>query len=133
MLSEICVVFFIYLVCCMLIWNNFVCFSIYRNKYTFYKYLILNKTKKWELKEVKLIEGVLSIIGSTFGNYKFIKLQANNKQIMNNFQEFCNEYIKVDKKYMASQPVPRLVLEFLGFSIVVVLIIFSVMVYDEMD
>ena len=37
----------------------------------------------------------------------------------------------MDKKYTFVQPVPRLILEFLGFSIVVVLIIFSVMMYDE--
>ena len=79
----------------------------------------------------KAMEEYYQIIGSTFGNYKFIKLQSNDEKIMNNFQNSCNRYIKVDKRYMSSQPVPRLILEFLGFSIVVVLIIFSVIMYDE--
>lgn len=132
MLSEICVVFFIYLV--MLYVNLkitlFVTLFMGLN-ILLIKYLILNKTKKWGTERSKAIEEYYQIIGSTFGNYKFIKLQSNDEKIMNNFQNSCNKFIKVDKKYMSSQPVPRLILEFLGFSIVVVLIIFSVMMYDE--
>ena len=132
MLSEICVVFFIYLV--MLYVNLkitlFVTLFMGLN-ILLIKYLILNKTKKWGTERSKAIEEYYQIIGSTFGNYKFIKLQSNDEKIINNFQNSCNKYIKVDKKYMSSQPIPRLILEFLGFSIVVILIIFSVMMYDE--
>ncbi|WP_278575364.1 ABC transporter ATP-binding protein [Fusobacterium ulcerans] len=132
MLSEICVVLFIYLVMLYIDLKITLFVSMFMGINIFFiKYLILNKTKKWGIDRSKAIEEYYQIIGSTFGNYKFIKLQANDKKIMNNFKISCNKYIKVDKKYMASQPIPRLILEFLGFSIVVVLIIFSVMMYDE--
>ena len=132
MLSEICVVFFIYLVMLYVDLKITLFVTVFMGiNILLIKYLILNKTKKWGIERSKAIEEYYQIIGSTFGNYKFIKLQSNDEKIMNNFQNSCNKYIKVDKKYMSSQPVPRLILEFFGFSIVVVLIIFSVMMYDE--
>ena len=132
MLSEICVVFFIYLVMLYVDLKITLFVTVFMGINIFLiKYLILNKTKKWGTERSKAIEEYYQIIGSTFENYKFIKLQSNDEKIMNNFQNSCNKYIKVDKKYMSSQPIPRLILEFLGFSIVVVLIIFSVMIYDE--
>lgn len=132
MLSEICVVFFIYLVMLYVDSKITLFVTVFMGiNILLIKYLILNKTKKWGVERSKAIEEYYQIIGSTFGNYKFIKLQSDDEKIMNNFQDSCNKYIKVDKKYMSSQPVPRLILEFLGFSIVVVLIVFSVMMYDE--
>lgn len=132
MLSEICVVFFIYLVMLYVDLKITLFVTVFMGMNIFLiKYLILNKTKKWGAERSKAIEEYYQIIGSTFGNYKFIKLQSNDEKIMNNFKDSCNKYIKVDKKYMSSQPIPRLILEFLGFLIVVVLIIFSVMMYDE--
>ncbi|WP_278572834.1 ABC transporter ATP-binding protein [Fusobacterium ulcerans] len=132
LISEVCIVFFIYLVMLYVDLKITLFVTAFMGiNILLIKYLILNKTKKWGAERSKAIEEYYQIIGSTFGNYKFIKLQSNDEKIMNNFQNSCNKYIKVDKKYMSSQPVPRLILEFLGFSIVVVLIIFSVMIYDE--
>ncbi|CAK7025600.1 ABC transporter ATP-binding protein [Fusobacterium varium] len=132
LISEICIAFFIYLVMLYVDFKITLFVSMFMGvNILLIKYLILNKTKKWGTERSRAIEEYYQIIGSTFGNYKFIKLQSNDEKIINNFQNSCNKYIKVDKKYMSSQPVPRLILEFLGFSIVVVLIIFSVMMYDE--
>lgn len=132
LISEICIVFFIYLVMLYVDLKITLFVTVFMGvNILLIKCLILNKTKKWGTERSKAIEEYYQIIGSTFGNYKFIKLQSNDKKIMNNFQNSCNKYIKVDKKYMSSQPIPRLILEFLGFSIVVGLIIFSVMMYDE--
>ena len=132
MLSEICVVIFIYLVMLYVDLKITLFVTIFMGiNILLIKYLILNKTKKWGIERSKAIEEYYQIVGSTFGNYKFIKLQSNDEKIINNFKDSCNNYIKVNKKYMSSQPIPRLILEFLGFSIVVGLIIFSVMMYDE--
>ena len=132
LISEVCIVFFIYLVMLYVNLKITLFVTVFMGiNILLIKYLILDKTKKWGIERSKAIEEYYQIIGSTFGNYKFIKLQSNDEKIMNNFQNSCNKYTKVDKKYMSSQPIPRLILEFLGFSIVVVLIIFSVMMYDE--
>ncbi len=132
MVSEICVVIFIYIVMLYVDLKITLFVSIFMGiNILLIKYLLLNKAKKWGIDRCDATQEYYQIIGSTFGNYKFIKLQSNDKRILNNFKTSCNKYTEVDKKYMSSQPVPRLILEFLGFSIVVILIIFSVMMYDE--
>lgn len=97
----------------------------------FIKKLIINRTKVWGKERAKAIDNYYKIIGSTFGNYKFIKLLSRYEQINNKFEKACNNYIKVDKKFQGSQPIPRYILEFLGFLIIVLLIISSILLYGE--
>lgn len=95
------------------------------------KILIINKTKKWGEERAKNIEIYYKIIGATFGNYKFIKLLGNNEQINFKFNIACNDYVVVDKKFQGTQPIPRYILEFLGFFIVVDIIVGAVIIYGE--
>ena len=95
------------------------------------KLLIINKTKSWGVQRAKAIEEYYKIIGATFGNYKFIKLLGNDEQINERFEIACDNYIVVDKKFQGTQPVPKYILEFLGFFIVVVLIVGAVIIYGE--
>lgn len=132
MVSEICVVIFIYIVMLYVDLKITLFVSIFMGiNILLIKYFLINKVKKWGKDRFDATQEYYQIIGSTFGNYKFIKLQSDDKSILNNFKTSCKKYTEVDKKYTFVQPVPRLILEFLGFSIVVVLIIFSVMMYDE--
>ena len=132
MVSEICVVIFIYIVMLYVDLKITLFVSIFMGiNILLIKYFLINKVKKWGKDRFDATQEYYQIIGSTFGNYKFIKLQSDDKSILNNFKTSCKKYTEVDKKYTFVQPVPRLILEFLGFSIVVGLIIFSVMMYDE--
>ena len=132
MVSEICVVVFIYIVMLYVDLKITLFVSIFIGiNILLIKYFLISKVKKWGKDRFDATQEYYQIIGSTFGNYKFIKLQSDDKSILNNFKTSCKKYTEVDKKYTFVQPVPRLILEFLGFSIVVVLIIFSVMMYDE--
>ncbi|UYI78217.1 MAG: ABC transporter ATP-binding protein [Fusobacterium varium] len=132
MVSEICVVVFIYIVMLYVDLKITLFVSIFMGiNILLIKYFLISKVKKWGKDRFDATQEYYQIIGSTFGNYKFIKLQSDDKSILNNFKTSCKKYTEVDKKYTFVQPVPRLILEFLGFSIVVVLIIFSVMLYDE--
>ena len=132
MVSEICVVVFIYIVMLYVDLKITLFVSIFMGiNILLIKYFLINKVKKWGKDRFDATQEYYQIIGSTFGNYKFIKLQSDDESILNNFKTSCKKYTEVDKKYTFVQPVPRLILEFLGFSIVVVLIIFSVMMYDE--
>lgn len=132
MVSEICVVVFIYIVMLYVDLKITLFVSIFMGiNILLIKYFLINKVKKWGKDRFDATQEYYQIIGSTFGNYKFIKLQSDDESILNNFKISCKKYTEVDKKYTFVQPVPRLILEFLGFSIVVVLIIFSVMMYDE--
>lgn len=95
------------------------------------KFLIINKTKRWGVQRAKVIEEYYKIIGATFGNYKFIKLLGNDEQINERFEIACDNYIVVDKKFQGTQPIPKYILEFLGFFIVVILIVGAVIIYGE--
>ena len=130
--SEGCVIFFIYIVMLFVDFKitGFVTIFMLINV-GIIKLLILNRTKRWGSERSRAIQEYYQIIGAVFGNYKFIKLQSQDEKIMDNFKKSCEKYVRVDKKYFGSQPVPKLILEFLGFFIVVVLIIFSVMKYDQ--
>lgn len=132
LLSEIIVIFCIYVV--MLVVNIKITFlvTLFLGGCVFIiKLLIINKTKIWGQQRAKVIEEYYKIIGATFGNYKFIKLLGNINEINDRFKESCKNYIEVDKKFWGTQPIPKYILEFLGFSIVVVLIIASVLLYGE--
>lgn len=95
------------------------------------KFLIINKTKRWGIQRAKAIEEYYKIIGATFGNYKFIKLLGSDEQINKRFEISCDNYVVVDKKFQSTQPIPKYILEFLGFFIVVVLIIGAIIIYGE--
>ncbi|VEH38313.1 Uncharacterised protein [Fusobacterium varium] len=86
LISEICVAFFIYLVMLYVNLKITLFVSVFMGtNILLIKYLILNKTKKWGEERSKAIGEYYQIIGSTFGNYKFVKLQFNGEKIMNNF------------------------------------------------
>lgn len=95
------------------------------------KLLIINRTKSWGVQRAKAIEEYYKIIGATFGNYKFIKLLGNDEQINERFRIACDNYVVVDKKFQGTQPIPKYTLEFLGFFIVVLLIVGAVIIYGE--
>ena len=95
------------------------------------KLLIINRTKSWGVQRAKAIEEYYKIIGATFGNYKFIKLLGNDEQINERFGIACDNYVVVDKKFQGTQPIPKYTLEFLGFFIVVLLIVGAVIIYGE--
>lgn len=95
------------------------------------KLLIINKTKNWGVQRAKAIEEYYKIIGATFGNYKFIKLLGNDEQINERFEITCDSYVIVDRKFQGTQPIPKYILEFLGFFIVVLLIVGAVIIYGE--
>lgn len=95
------------------------------------KFMIINKTKSWGVQRAKAIEEYYKIINATFGNYKFIKLLGNDKQINERFEIACDNYVIVDKKFQGTQPIPKYILEFLGFFVVVILIVGAIIIYGE--
>lgn len=132
MMSEMIIVVAIYIV--MLIVNIKITLfvSIFLlGCLSFIKLKIINRTKKWGVDRAKAMKEYYEIIGSTFGNYKFIKLLGENEKILDLFNISCNKYVIADKRYYSSQPIPKQILEFLGFLIVVLLIVGAVILYGE--
>lgn len=130
--SEIIVIVMIYIVMLVVNFKITILVSLFLGIcIIFIKVLIINKNKNWGIQRAKVIEEYYKIIGATFGNYKLIKLLDNNKQINRRFEVACNNYIIVDKKFQGTQPIPKYILEFLGFLIVVFFIVGAVIIYGE--
>lgn len=66
------------------------------------------------------------IIGSSFGNFKLIKLQSNEKPIMDKFANASWGYATSNIINQTLSHVPRLFLEAIGFSLMVAIILFLV-------
>lgn len=130
--SEVIVMIMIYIVMLIVNFKITLLVSLFLGICTIIiKFIIINKTKKWGIQRAKAIEEYYKIIGATFGNYKFIKLLGNDEQINERFEIACDNYIVVDKKFQGTQPIPKYILEFLGFFIVVILIVGAVIIYGE--
>lgn len=132
MLSEIIIVIAIYFVMLIVSFKLTIIVSIFMLlSIIFIKKTIINRTKKWGILRTEVMEEYYKIIGATFGNYKFIKLLSIDKQILKIFNEAGEKYICAEKNYYISQPIPRFLLEFLGFFTVIILIMFSIFAYGE--
>mgnify|MGYP005892113439 FL=1 len=130
--SEVIVIIMVYIVMLVVNFKITLLVSIFLGVcVVIIKLLIINKTKSWGVQRAKAIEEYYKIIGATFGNYKFIKLLGNDEQINERFEIACDNYVVVDKKFQGTQPIPKYILEFLGFFIVVLLIVGAVIIYGE--
>lgn len=131
-LSEIIVIIMIYIVMLVVDFKVTLLVSLFLVLcIAIIKLLIINKTKNWGIERAKAIEEYYKIIGATFGNYKFIKLLGNDEKIKSRFEKSCNNYVKVDKKFQGTLPIPKYILEFMGFFIVVMLIVGAIIIYGE--
>ena len=52
----------------------------------------------------------------TFGNFKFIKLKGNQKEVLETFELLSRERTQAEITAQSLFPLPRLVLETIGFS-----------------
>ena len=104
----------------------FLVFNIY-----IVKKFILNKIEKLGGQRNDSIGRYYEGVEKTFSNYKYIKLLPDEDNILKKFRDDCKDYVEVEKKFFGMQPVPKNILEFLGFLIVILLIIGAMITYGE--
>ncbi len=71
------------------------------------------------------------IIGSSFGNFKIIKLLSNEKDILDKFKEASVGYADANITNQSLLNFPRLILESIGFSLMVFIIVYLVYKYNS--
>lgn len=95
------------------------------------KYIVLAEIKKiGKLRESKN-KKLYKLVNSIFSNYKFIKLKADNFEVKNEFNNIQIEIDKIGIKQNTFLPIPRAILEFSGFFMIVAIILYSVSLYGE--
>jgi len=132
MMSEVFIVIFIY---SMMLYVNY--------KITFlltvvliFNALLMLKTVSKKIKKVGAIRADVQkrfyeIINRSFGNFKLIKLQSNDKEILQDFGDASLTYAKSNITNATLIQLPRLFLEAVGFGIIVFIIIYLVWKYDN--
>jgi len=131
MMSEIFVVIFIY---SMMLYVN------YKITFLLTVILVLNallmvKTVSVRVKQAGVIRERVQrrfyeIINKSFGNFKLIKLQSHDKDILEDFGDASFNFAKANIRSAVLTHTPRLFLEAVGFSIIVFIITYLVWKYD---
>lgn len=127
MLSEIFVVIFIYSAMIYVNWKMTLVMTLFLGlNVLFLVKIISKKIKKQGTLREKYQQRFFEIITSTFGNFKLIKLQSNDKLIIDEFKSASLEVSKAGTIFEAFSQFPRIFLETLGFGILSSIVIYLV-------
>lgn len=67
----------------------------------------------------------------TFGNFKFIKLKGNQKEVLETFELLSRERTQAEITTQSLFPLPRLVLETIGFSVLIACVAYILFKYED--
>ena len=87
---------------------------------------ISKKIKKMGTKRAELQKVFYEIINKSFGNFKLIKLQTNEKDLLSEFSKSSHGYAQANINNRTLSHFPRLFLEAIGFGIVISLVTYLV-------
>ena len=95
------------------------------------KITVSSKIKKKGDSRSAIQEEFYKKINQTFGNFKIIKFVSNQIQVVNDFTKISKDFGKVFVSNNTLQLIPRNVLEAVGFSILMGVVIYVVLYSDE--
>ena len=132
MMSEVFVVVFIY---AMLLYVNYkitmlLTIILLVNALLMIKTVSI-KIKKLGVTRAEVQKTFYEIINRSFGNFKLIKLQSNDKDILLDFGKASLTYSKANITNATLNQIPRLFLEAVGFGIVIFIITYLVWKYEN--
>jgi len=91
---------------------------------------VSKRIKKEGVKRESFQKDFYEIISSTLGSFKLIKLQSNDKDILNKFGQVSSKYARSNIVNKTLADFPRLFLEAIGFGLVAFAIVFLVWKYQ---
>jgi ATP-binding cassette subfamily B protein len=132
MMSEVFIVIFMYIM--MLYVNYKITFLL--TAILFLNAILMIKTVSVKIKKAGVIRANMQkkfyeIINKSFGNFKLIKLNSNDKKMLDDFSKVSFEYANANITNLTLQQIPRLFLEAVGFGIIVFIITFLVWKYEN--
>ena len=132
MISEVFIVIFMYIM--MLYVNYKITFLL--TAILFLNAILMIKTVSVKIKKAGVIRANMQkrfyeIINKSFGNFKLIKLNSNDKKMLDDFSKVSFEYANANITNLTLQQIPRLFLEAVGFGIIVFIITFLVWKYEN--
>jgi ATP-binding cassette, subfamily B, bacterial PglK len=127
MISEIFVIVFIYTLMLFVSWKITLIFTVVLLiKMYFITQTVSRKIKKNGVIRAKSQEKFYEIINRLFGNFEQVKLQDSSRinQSRREFSKIVEEYAKSNTKHGFLNAIPKLLLETVGFSLIILLLIF---------
>ncbi|MCT7495753.1 ABC transporter ATP-binding protein [Aliarcobacter cryaerophilus] len=131
MISEIFVVLFIYSAMLFIDWKITLAMTIFLLLNALF--LIKTISKKIKIQGVlreKFQKDFYEIINSTFGNFKLIKLQSNDKVILDRFNNVSFSFARSGIIHESLSHFPRIFLETLGFGLIAIVVVYLVYKYQ---
>ena len=127
MISEIFIIILIYILMLMVNYKiTLVLTLILGIKAFFLSRIISKKLKIIGIKTEKVRRNFYEIINRTFGNFKLIKLNSNDKDVLKSFDEASYSTAQLVIKHATLSHVPRLFLEAVGFGMIALIITYLV-------
>jgi ATP-binding cassette, subfamily B, bacterial PglK len=130
--SEMLTAFFIYIMLLYVNWKMTLCLTclLLLNAYGVIKFF--SRKIAHEGKQEGIILTRLSkLLNESFGNFKLIKLLSNKDGVVNQFDKSASRLVKARTMNKALQDAPRVLLEVLGFLILVGIIIYIIWAYRD--
>lgn len=132
MVSEVFVLLFIY---GLLLWTNLkitlLLSAILLVKIYLLKITVSSRIRAEGVKRAEFQKNFYEIVGASFGNFKLIKLLSKDDDILKRFGEASYGYAKSNITHQTLQHVPRLLLEAIGFSMMVLVIVYILYRYGS--
>lgn len=92
---------------------------------------ISNKIKKHGSNRAKIQQLFYEIVNKSFGNFKLIKLQTNDRLILNEFSEASHDYAQTNIIAQTLIQVPKFILEAIAFGLIILIVLYLVWDYQE--
>lgn len=132
LISEVFVLIFIY---AMLLYVNFkitlLLTAILLVKVLLLKYTISRKIKSEGTKRAEFQKNFYEIVNASFGNFKLIKLMTNEADILKRFGQSSIGFAKANITNGTLQHIPRLFLEAVGFGLMIFVIVYLILKYEQ--
>lgn len=132
MISEVFVVVLIYSVMLFVNWKITILMTLFLGvNALFLVKTVSKKIKVQGAEREKYQKEFFEIINSTFGNFKIIKLQSNDKLILDRFKTASFGFAKSGMIHESLSHFPRIFLETLGFGLIALVVVYLVYVYES--
>ncbi|MFA7090243.1 MAG: ABC transporter ATP-binding protein [Arcobacteraceae bacterium] len=132
MISEVFIVLLIYSIMLYINWETTIIITIFLLvNFIFVVRIISQKVKFQGTSRESFQRQFHEIINSSFGNYKMIKLQSNDRILLNCFKESSYGFARANIISEVLFHIPRLLLETIGFVLVSMIVVLLIYINNE--
>lgn len=130
--SELITIALMYALLLFISWKMTLVLTIFllANVLLIIKTISKNIQKQGEI-NVETNQSVLSIITKALGNFKIIKLKGIQANILNDFDIASKKRVDAEIKYQVLHPLPRFILESLGFCVLIAAVAYILLKYNN--